>query len=72
MWALLRSCVVTPFTEQEAHGAGAALARSGANDVVDAVVALAAGALGTIVTSDPVGLAAIVHAIGSRAESHVV
>lgn len=69
---LLRSCVVMPFTERDARIAGVALARSETNDVVDAGVALAAGLLGTIVTSDPGDLNAVARATGSRAKIHVV
>lgn len=61
-----------PFTERDARIAGAALARTGTSDVVDAGVAVVAGARGTIVTSDPVDLRAVADGLGSRPRLHVL
>ncbi len=51
---LLRGCQVEPFEPEQAHAAGALLARAGMADVVDAhVVLIAAGSEATVLTSDP-------------------
>jgi hypothetical protein len=61
---LLRACVVEPLTEDGARQAGRLLGRAGGNDVVDAVVALAAAARrDLVVTSDPDDLAALAAAL---------
>ena len=50
---LLKGCEVAPFSDNEAHAAGALLARSGTSDVVDAHVVLRAAANNlTVLTSD--------------------
>lgn len=51
---LLRGCRIAPVDERRARQAGAALARSGTSDVVDATVVIEAAARGDVVlTGDP-------------------
>jgi hypothetical protein len=70
---LVRGCRVEPFTESQARLAGAALAASEGNDLVDAAVVVTALARGdAIVTSDPGDLRRIANALGRRVALHVV
>ncbi|MGD0452618.1 MAG: PIN domain-containing protein [Solirubrobacteraceae bacterium] len=70
---LLRGCRVAPLSEPEARAAGAALASSRSNDLVDAVVVVTALARqDLIVTSDPDDLRRIAGAIGGTVALHVV
>lgn len=69
----LRGCRIEPFTERQARSAGAALAASGACDLVDAAVVVTALARqDLIVTSDPDDLRRIAAAIGRTVALHVV
>lgn len=69
----LRGCRIEPFTERQARSAGAALAASGAYDLVDAAVVVTALAReDLIVTSDPDDLRRIATAIGRAVSLHVV
>lgn len=62
---LLRGCRVEELTEEAARAAGAALARSGTGDVVDAIVVTGAKARhDAVVTSDPDDLKRIATGIG--------
>lgn len=70
---LLRGCRTEPLTEPQARSAGAALAASGAHDVIDAVVVVTALARDDlIVTSDPDDLQRIATAIGGTLALYVV
>jgi len=70
---LVHGCNVDPLTEQQACAAGAALAASGASDLIDAAVVVAACARNDlIVTSDPDDLRRIAAAIGRDLAVHVV
>jgi hypothetical protein len=70
---LLRGCRVEPLTEPQTRSAGAALAASDAQDVIDAVVVVGALARDDlIVTSDPDGLKRIATAIGGTLKLYVV
>ena len=69
----LHGCRVEPLTEADARAAGAALAKSGANDLIDAVVVVTALARGDlVVTSDPDDLMRIAAAIGGSLRIHVI
>jgi predicted nucleic acid-binding protein len=69
----LLGCQVEPLTELDARTAGAALAKSGANDLIDAVVVVTALARGDlVVTSDPEDLTRIASAVGSALTFHVI
>jgi hypothetical protein len=69
----LRGCKIEPLDERQARLAGAALARSGTNDVIDAVVVLSAlPANKVIVTSDPDDLQRVADALGRELSLHVV
>jgi hypothetical protein len=70
---LVRGCRIEPLTEQQARAAGAALAASGGNDLVDAaVVVIALAREDLVVTSDPGDLRRIAAAIGRHLAVHVV
>jgi predicted nucleic acid-binding protein len=70
---LLRGCRVEPLSESQARAAGAALAASNHDDIVDAVVVVTALARGDLVlTSDPDDLRRIASAIGGDLALHVV
>ncbi|MGA7704140.1 MAG: hypothetical protein WB998_04515 [Solirubrobacteraceae bacterium] len=70
---LLVGCRVEPLTEAWARTAGAALAKSGTSDLIDAVVVVTALARGDlVVTSDPDDLTTIASAIGGVLTMHVV
>jgi predicted nucleic acid-binding protein len=69
----LRGCDVEPLTEHDARMAGAALAKSGASDLIDAVVVVTALARDDlVVTSDPDDLTRIASAIGRSLRIYVV
>lgn len=69
---LLRDCRIAPLSEPEARAAGAALASSRSNDLVDAVVVTGLARRVLIVTSCPDGLRRIAGAIGGTVALHVV
>jgi predicted nucleic acid-binding protein len=70
---LVHGCLVEPFTEQQARAAGAALARSGSSDLIDAAVVMTALARDDlVVTSDPDDLQRIASTIGRSVEVYVV
>jgi predicted nucleic acid-binding protein len=70
---LLRGCRIAPLSESEARSAGAALAASGADDVIDAAVVVTALAReDLVVTSDPDDLRRIASAVGRSIALHVV
>ena len=70
---LLLGCDVEPLTEDHARSAGAALAKSGARDLIDAVVVITALARGDlVVTSDPDDLTRIATAVGRSLRIHVI
>lgn len=70
---LLIGCRVAPLTEAEARAAGSALAKSGANDLIDAVVVVTALARDDlVVTSDPEDLTLLAAAVGGSLRMHVV
>lgn len=70
---ILLGCNVEPLTEAEARAAGIALAKSGANDLIDAVVVVTALARGDlVVTSDPDDLTRIASAVGGNLRIHVI
>jgi predicted nucleic acid-binding protein len=70
---LVKGCRVVPVTESQARAAGTALARSGTDDLVDAVVAITALARGgVLVTSDPDDMRLIVDALDGQILLHVV
>jgi hypothetical protein len=70
---LLRGCRIAAFGDRDARAAGAALAKSGTQDVVDAGVVVGAGVRGdAIVTSDPHDLAVVAAAIGIAPPLHVI
>lgn len=70
---LLRGCDVEPLTEHDARMAGVALSRSGASDLIDAVVVVTALARGDlVVTSDPDDLTRIASAVGAALRIHAV
>lgn len=63
---LLRGCDVVPFAAGGAHAVGALLAAAGTTDVVDAHVALVAGAAGAdVMTSDVDDLTALARRLPS-------
>jgi predicted nucleic acid-binding protein len=69
----LRGCDVEPLTERDARTAGAALSKSGTNDLIDAVVVVTALAKGDlVVTSDPDDLKLIAAAMGRWLKIHEV
>jgi predicted nucleic acid-binding protein len=69
----VRGCRVDPFTEWQARAAGAALAASAGDDLVDAAVVVTALAReDLVVTSDPDHLRRIAGAIGRDISLHVV
>jgi len=69
----LRGCKIEPLDEKQARLAGAALARSGTNDVIDAAVVVSAlPANKVIVTSDPDDLKRVADALGRELALHVV
>jgi hypothetical protein len=69
---LVHGCIIEPFTEQQARTAGAALARSGSSDLIDAaVVTTALERNDMIVTSDPDDLRRIASALGLSVELYV-
>lgn len=64
---LLRGCRIEPLVHSAARQAGFALARSGTQDVADAVVVVSAMERGdTLVTSDHADLDRIARGLGSR------
>jgi hypothetical protein len=68
---LLRGCVIEDLNEQRARAAGIACARSGTDDIVDAIVV--AGALARadlVVTSDAAGLEQLSSALGSSIRTY--
>ena len=70
---LLRGCRVEPVSEAQARAAGAGLAASKGQDVIDAVVVVTALARDDlIVTSDPDDLRRIADAIGRPVKLYVV
>ncbi len=70
---LLRGCRVEPLSEAQARAAGAALAASHGEDVIDAVVVVCALARDDlIVTSDPEDLRRIAAALGREVSLYVV
>jgi predicted nucleic acid-binding protein len=70
---LLVGCDVEPLTEHDARIAGAALSRSGASDLIDAVVVVTALARDDlVVTSDPDDLTRIASAVSGNLRIHVV
>lgn len=70
---LLRGCCVEPLSEAQARVAGAALAASEGQDVIDAVVVVTALAReDLVVTSDPDDLQRIANAIGCTVSMYVV
>jgi predicted nucleic acid-binding protein len=70
---LVNGCRIEAFTEQQARTAGAALARSGSSDLIDAVVIVTAlDRNDLIVTSDPDDLRRIATASGRTVEVYVV
>ncbi len=69
----LLGCRIAPLTEVEARSAGAALAKSGGHDLIDAVVAMTGLARDDlVVTSDPDDLMRIASAVGGSLRIHVV
>lgn len=70
---ILLGCKVAPLTDAEARAAGIALAKSGANDLIDAVVVVTALARDDlVVTSDPDDLTRIASAIGRSLRIYVI
>jgi hypothetical protein len=70
---LLRGCRVEPLSEPQARAAGAALARCGGEDIVDAAVVVGALAREDLVlASDPDDLRRIASAIDGVLALHVV
>jgi predicted nucleic acid-binding protein len=69
----VRGCRIEPFTERQARAAGAALAASAGNDLIDAAVVVTALARDDlVVTGDPNDLRRIAKAIGRDIALHVV
>jgi hypothetical protein len=69
----IRGCRVAPLTGSVARTAGAALARSQTEDLIDAVVVITALARGeVVVTSDPDDVRRIAQALGRALVVHVV
>lgn len=69
----LRGCLIVPLDEHDARAAGVALARSGTDDVIDAVVVVSAlPRKHVIVTSDPDDLQRVADALGGELLLHVV
>jgi hypothetical protein len=69
----LRGCRILPLTESQARAAGAVLAHSGTDDLIDAVVVVDAMAHGGIlVTSDPDDMRRIASAVGRQLMLQVV
>ena len=67
----LRGCRVEDLTEERARGAGAACARAGTSDIIDASVVLSALARNDIaVSSDPEDLSRIAEALGRELQLH--
>jgi predicted nucleic acid-binding protein len=70
---LLSGCRVVPLTESQARTAGAALASSRTEDLIDAVVVTTALARGdVVVTSDPDDMRRIARALGRALTVSVV
>ncbi len=70
---LLLGCNVEPLTERDSRIAGAALAKSGGSDLIDAVVVMTALAHDDlVVTSDPDNLMRIASAVGGTLKVHLV
>lgn len=70
---ILLGCNVQPLTEAEARAAGIALSKSGADDLIDAVVVVTALARDDlVVTSDPDDLTRIASTLGRPLKIHVV
>lgn len=70
---LLRGCQVAPLTESLARMAGAALASSHTEDLIDAVVVITALARGdVVVTSDPDDMRRVAQALGRALTVRVV
>jgi predicted nucleic acid-binding protein len=70
---LLSGCRVVPLTESQARTAGAALASSRTEDLIDAVVVISALARGeVVVTSDPDDMRRIAQALGRALTVRVV
>jgi len=70
---LLRGCRVVPLDERQACAAGAALARSATDDVIDAVVVVTAlQRRDVIVTSDPQDMQRIASGVGGEVLVQVV
>ena len=70
---LLGGCRIAPLSESEARYAGAALAASRTDDVIDAAVVVTALARkDLVVTSDPDDLRRIASAVGRSIALHVV
>lgn len=61
----LRGCVVTPLEEDPAKATGVLCGEAGTEDIVDASVAVTAGADGRVVTTDPVDLTDLCERIGA-------
>lgn len=69
----LRGCHIEADSEQIARAAGAACAKAGTCDVVDAIVVVTAAARGAlVVTSDPNDLRALADALDTELRLHVV
>lgn len=70
---LLRGCRVEDLDELQARSTGAACARAGMADVVDASVVVGATARhDLVVTSDPIDLRKLARALGRRIDVHPV
>lgn len=70
---LLQGCRIEPLGEPEARSAGAALAASASNDLIDATVVVTALArTDLVVTSDPDDLRHIAAAIGRSLSVYVI
>jgi hypothetical protein len=70
---LLHGCRIVPLTESQARTAGAALAGSRTEDLIDAVVVISALARGDVlVTSDPDDMRRIAQALGRALKLRVV
>ena len=69
----LQGCQIASLTESQARTAGGALASSGTEDLVDAVVVITALARGdVVVTSDPDDMRRIAQALGRALKLRVV
>ncbi|MEV6963687.1 PIN domain-containing protein [Hamadaea sp. NPDC051192] len=70
---VLKDCEITPDTDRIGRAAGAACAKSGTADVVDAIVVVTALAKGAaVVSSDPDDLRKIAAALGKKLDILVV